>query len=163
MKYTRKCKVNAQQNQQPRTLRLFEPGVERRVSLIVDRGNRDHLVPGTNITMEELHRYQLLGRQLQARAMAAAFKGLFSAVGRGIGRLVTGLRRARVQAAAIRELAAMDDHLLQDIGIRRDSIAAAVAGLMDRPAAAPPTPARDGAAKLCQQPACNQPHGKAAA
>jgi len=156
--------VNIAQNQHPRTVRLFEPGVQRRVSLIVDRGDREHLVPGTNVTMEELHRYQLLGRQLQARAMAAAITGLFRAVGRGIGKLVTGLRRARVQAAAIRELAAMDDHLLQDIGIRRDGIAAAVAGLMDRPATTRATPVRGRQpASLRQAPACNQSHGKAAA
>lgn len=164
MKYTRKCKVAIQQNQGPTEVRLFEPGVDRRVSLIVDRGDREHLVPGTHISMDEFHRYQLLGRQLQAQAMASAFLSLYRAASRTVKKLAAAYRQASLQAAAARELGAMNDHLLQDIGIRREDIPAAVEGLMNgqtvtqaEPAqAVPQTP-------LPQLPACNQPHGKAAA
>jgi hypothetical protein len=67
-KYTRKSKLNIRQNQDPPGVVLFERGVQRRVALIVGRNDREKLVPGTNVTMDELQRYQLAGRRLQARA-----------------------------------------------------------------------------------------------
>jgi uncharacterized protein YjiS (DUF1127 family) len=143
---------------------LFEPGVNRRVSLIVHQGDRDHLIPGTNISMDDLHRYQLVGRRLQARAMAGAFVSLFRLVRAALKSVATGIRQASRQAAATRELAAMDDHLLADIGIRRQDIPAAVAGLLSRESVAPESVAEP-VAQLAPgpTPACNQPHGKAAA
>lgn len=156
--------MNIRQNQEQSSVRLFEPGVHRRVDLIVHGGDREHLVPGTNVTMDELHRYQLVGRQLQARAMAAAISGLFRGARRFIAKLVTGVRQARLQAAAVSELAAMDDRLLADIGIRRDNIEAAVAGLMSRQAAAEAAPVRSVPATAPRRaPVCNQSQGKAAA
>ena len=82
-----------QQNQVPATPALYEPGVCRRLALIVDRGDQDHLVPGTGIAMDEFHQYQLLGRQLQARAMASAFSGLFETLGPQFERLAAAFRR----------------------------------------------------------------------
>ena len=85
---------------------LFEPGVSRRLDLIVDRGDRDHLVPGTGIAMDEFHQYQLLGRQLQARAMASTFTSLLEAVLRPLGKLAAASRRALARADAIRDFIA---------------------------------------------------------
>ena len=130
--------MNVQPNQVPSGTTLLGPGVERRVATIVRRGEDAHLVPGTHVTMDELHRYQLLGRRLQARATAAALAGLARALVWPVRRLVAGFRRARREGVAIRQLGALDDHLLADIGLSRSQIPAAVAGLLDRPAAPAP-------------------------
>ena len=128
-----------QRIQVPSGTTLLGPGVERRVATIVRRGDDTHLVPGTHVTMDELHQYQLLGRRLQARALAAALTGLARALVWPVRRLVAGFRRAHREGVAIRQLGALDDHLLADIGLSRSQIPAAVAGLLDRPAE--PTPA----------------------
>ena len=150
-------------NQAPKRIALFEPGVDRRVAVIVDRGDTDNLVPGTRVTMVELHQYQLLGRQLRARAMASALGDLFRAVVRPVKKLAAACGRALRKATAVRRLEALDDHLLRDIGIRRENIPAAVAGLMNRPAVAVAAPAPVLLRAADQQAACNDPHAKAAA
>jgi uncharacterized protein YjiS (DUF1127 family) len=136
--------MNMQQNQVPTGPTLLQPGLYRRVAVIADRGDEDHLVPGTHVTMDEFHRYQLLGRQLQARAMAralaTALAGLRQALAWPFRKVADALGRARREGAAIRALGALDDHILADIGITRDQIPAAVAGLLQRPAAATATP-----------------------
>ena len=82
-----------QQNQAPAATTLYEPGVCRRLSRIVDRGDQNHLVPGTGIAMDEFHQYQLLGRQLQARAVASAFSGLFKTLGSQREKLAAAFKR----------------------------------------------------------------------
>jgi uncharacterized protein YjiS (DUF1127 family) len=163
MLFTRKCKLVTQQNQAPAENALFEPGVSRRLSLIVDRGDENHLVPGTGITMDQFHEYQLLGRQLQARAMASAFASLFGAIVLPLGKLAGAYGQARARGAAIRQLASLDDRMLADIGIRRESISAAVAGLMQRQPIENPAPARELFKPAGQRAACNDPHARAAA
>jgi len=153
--------VTIKGNQARKGIALFGPGIDRRVAVIVDRGDTDNLVPGTNISMDELHRYQLLGRRLQARATASALNGLFRAVARPVKKLAVAYRRALREATAIRQLGALDDHLLRDIGIRRENIPAAVVGLMNRPAVAVAAPVVLRPAR--QQAASNDPHAKAAA
>jgi uncharacterized protein YjiS (DUF1127 family) len=153
--------MTTRRNQAPTGVALFEPGVQRRVTLIVDGGDRDDPVPGTNISLSEFQRYQLRGRQLQARAMASALLGLARALAWPFRKLARAYRRARVQATATRQLRAMDDHLLRDIGLRREDIPAAVAGLMSRPASTDPAPAVRQPDR--RQPACNQPQARAAA
>ncbi len=155
--------MTIKQNQAQKGIALFGPGIDRRVAVIVDRGDTDNRVPGTNITMDELHRYQLLGRRLQARAMASALSGLFRAVVLPGKKLAAAYVRARREATAIRQLGALDDHLLRDIGISRGSIPAAVAGLMNRPAVAGAAPAPVVLRPARQQAAFNDPHANAAA
>lgn len=155
--------MTIQQNQVPTGIAQFEPGVSRRLALIVDRGDRNHLVPGTGITMDEFHEYQLLGRQLQARAMASAVTNLFRAVVLPVGKLVATFGKARTRAAAIRELGSLDDYLLRDIGIRRDDIPAAVAGLMNRQPIVDPAPPRKVLMPATRPAACNDAHARAAA
>lgn len=132
--------MNTQQDQYPTRqyptrLTLREPGLERRVSLLVDRDSHNNFVPGTGISLEDFQRYQARGRQLQARAMAGFFLSAARSVTRAFKKLLAGYRRSRVEASAIRQLRAMDERLLEDIGIRRDDIPAAVAGRMRRPPA----------------------------
>ncbi len=136
--------MNARQNQAPDHGTLVEPGLQRRIAAIVDHGDEDHLVPGTRVTMDELHHYQLLGRQLQARAVARAMAwtvdGLRQALVWPFRRVAGALERAHRERASIRSLDALDDHFLADIGITRDQIPVAVAGLLDRRAATNPVP-----------------------
>ena len=159
----RKSKVIIKRNQAPKRIALFEPGVDRRVAVIVDRGDTDNLVPGTSATMDELHQYQLLGRRLQARAMAWALGDLFRAVVRPLKKLAAAYGRVLREATAVRRLEALDDHLLRDIGIRRENIPAAVAVLMNRPAVADAEPAPVLLRPADQQTAGNDPNAKAAA
>jgi len=156
--------VTIKRNQAHKGIVLFGPGIDRRVAVIVDRGDTENLVPGTNITMDELHRYQLLGRRLQARAMASVLSDLFRAVVWPVKKLAAAFGRALREATAIRQLGALDDHLLRDIGIiRRENIPAAVVGLMHRPAVAVAAPAPVVLRPASQQAASNDPHAKAAA
>ncbi len=153
--------MKIKRNQAPMGIALFEPGLDRRVAVIVDRGDTDNLVPGTSVTMVELHQYQLLGRRLQARAVASALSDLFRAVVRSAKKLAAAYGRVLRETTAVHHLEALDDHLLRDIGIRRENIPAAVAGLMNRPAVAHAAPVVLRPAG--QQTACNDPHVKAAA
>ena len=155
--------MTIKRNQAQKGIALFGPGIDRRVAVIVDRGDTENLVPGTNITMDELHRHQLLGRRLQARAMASALGGLLSAVVWPVKKLAAAYGRALRAATAIRQLEALDDHLLRDIGIRRENIAAAVVGLMNRPAVAVAAPPPVVLRPAGQQATSNDAYAKAAA
>jgi len=156
--------MNIRQNQAPTGATLLQPGLERRVAVIVDRGDAEHLVPGTHTTMDALHRFQLLGRQLQARAMARALGNLLGAVTWPLRKAAGNLRRARREGASIRALGALDDHLLADIGISREQIPAAVAGLLEQPAAANPSPPVATLVRAGGVPtACNDAHASRAA
>lgn len=128
--------MSIKQNQPHRGITLNQPEVDRRVLRLVDRGDTEHLVPGTHVTMDELHHYQLLGRRLQARAVASAFAGLFRALVRSLRGLAAASARVSRETAAIRQLSALDDYLLADLGIQRGQIRAAVTGLLERPTAA---------------------------
>jgi uncharacterized protein YjiS (DUF1127 family) len=133
--------VTIKENQARSGIALYQPGVDRQVVRIVHRGDTDHLVPGTHVTLDELHQYQLVGRRLQARAVVAAFASSFRALARAFQRLAAAYGRVSRETAAIRQLSALDDHLLADLGIRRGQIRAAVAGLVDRPVVEEPAPA----------------------
>lgn len=106
---------------------LVQPGVSRQAARVAD-----HMVPGTGFTLDELHYYQLRGRRLQARAVATGLSRLFRAALRPVARLARGIAQARRRGAAIRQLSALDDHLLGDIGITRGQIPAVVDGLQAR-------------------------------
>ena len=94
--------------------------------------------------------------------MASALAGLLRAVVRPVKKLAAACARVNRQVAATRQLGALDDHLLQDIGIRRDNISEAVASLMNQ-AATPAAPAPVVPPAAGRQAACNDPHAKAAA
>lgn len=157
--------MNTNQNQVRDGTGLLQPGVTRRAAKIVHRDDSHHLVPGTHVTVEELHRYQLLGRRLQARATAAALGSLFRALLWPAKKLAAAYARASREAAAIRELSALDDHLLADIGLSRGQIPAAVAGLLARPASARRQPVATVVheSRLERPAGCNDAHTKAAA
>jgi uncharacterized protein YjiS (DUF1127 family) len=129
------------ENQARSGIALHQPEVHRQVVRLVGRGDTEHLVPGTHVSMDELHQYQLLGRRLQARAAAGAFASVFRSLVWPFQKLAAASARASREAAAIRQLSVLDDHLLADLGIHRGQIRAAVAGLMERPVAEQARPA----------------------
>ena len=151
------------ENQARAGIALLQPGLTRQVARIVHRGDSGHLVPGTHVSMDELHRYQLLGRRLQARATAAAFGSLFRALVWPWKKLAASLAQIGREAASMRQLSALDDHLLRDIGIRREHIPAVVAGLLAQPVRANAAPASVVERRAAPPIACNDPHVKAAA
>jgi uncharacterized protein YjiS (DUF1127 family) len=155
--------VNMRRNQYPTKLALFEPGVQRRVTLLTSRDSENNFVPGTGISLEAFHGYQARGRQLQAQAMAAVIMGLARAASRRVKKLLAAYRQSRTRALAIRQLSAMDDRLLEDIGIRREAIPAAVAGLWQRPEVTRSSPQATPAHASQRRPAGNQDQVKAAA
>ncbi len=69
-----------------------------------------------------------------------------SAIGRAIVGAFEGFKRWRTRQASIRELAALNDHLLRDIGIHRSEIRSVVDGLLkgdaERTVVAPSAAAR---------------------
>ena len=106
---------------------LIQPEVSEHAARITN-----HVVPGTGFTLDELHYYQLLGRRLQARAVATGLSRLFRAVLRPVADLGAGIARTRRRGAAIRQLSALDDRLLADIGITRGQIPGVVDGMQAR-------------------------------
>lgn len=135
MKHTRKSKVTGRQFQALESNGLYQPGVSRQVARVVGGNGADDHVPGTHYTLDEIQHYQQVGRRLQARAVAAGLSGLFRGVLRGFARLGAGLARSHREAAAMRQLRALDDRLLADIGISRGRIPEVVAGLEARTSA----------------------------
>jgi uncharacterized protein YjiS (DUF1127 family) len=85
--------------------------------------------------------YLAEGRRRQARAMAEAIDagsrvlraGLAGLAGLVRRRLLEPLARRSERKRALGQLAALDDRLLADIGLRRGDIALAVAGLLADP------------------------------
>ena len=136
MKYTRKSKVLNTQNQARPDVALYQPEVERHVTRLVHRRDPDHRVPGTHLTMDAFHDYQLLGRRLQAQAMASAITAVLRGLVWPFRKLAAASARASREAAAIRQLSALDDYLLADMGISRGQIRSAVAGLLQAEATA---------------------------
>lgn len=67
--------------------------------------------------------YTVLGRRAQGQAAAELFHQLGRYLRWSWRWLVSSYRRHRAASLAMRELEAMNDHLLRDIGIERDQIA----------------------------------------
>lgn len=101
---------------------LNEPGVDRRVSLVVNGERRGATVPGTGLTLKEIEHYQARGRRLQAQALGSTLGGLLRRLGSLIGQLAGALERRRQNRLAMWHLSTMDDYALKDIGLRRTDI-----------------------------------------
>lgn len=90
--------------------------------------------PTNTHSLEEVQQYERWARQQQA----LVFRQMAVGVGRGIGRAVASLAglyqalgRSQRRRVAIRELSALDDYILNDMGLTRGTIRAAVDGLLD--------------------------------
>lgn len=91
---------------------------------------------GYDIFLSEHPEYQVFRRrrnEARAAAFYAAAKPLRSALATGVrlsGRAFQGLARWRVQRQVVRELSALDDRVLRDIGIERGDIRAIARGFV---------------------------------
>ncbi len=70
------------------------------------------------------------GRALRAQAVRQALRGLIRGSVGAVRQGAEALRRWHLRRVTYRELMALDDRLLHDIGLRRDQIPAAVKGLL---------------------------------
>jgi uncharacterized protein YjiS (DUF1127 family) len=66
------------------------------------------------------------GRELRAQALRRLVRGIVGIIAQG----AEALRRSDRRRVGYRELMALDDRLLRDIGLHRDQIPAAVKGLL---------------------------------
>ncbi len=125
-----------------------DPAFERRVAFLaqsftgIDWATRPPLSP------EDIERYVEEGRGLRAQALASLLRrgatssahvmhrGLRAAI--DAGRALAGvIVRARKRRAAIRELMALNDHTLKDIGLHRSQIRSVVEEMFNTPAPSP--------------------------
>lgn len=85
--------------------------------------------------------YRARAHAARSEAITALTRGAGAAIAAGFSRMGDVVRAARARRRAIRALGALDDHILTDIGVPRDRIEDAVAGLL-RQEAPTPRPAR---------------------
>ena len=106
-----------------------DPALERRLSLVgqsftgFDWGTRPAL------SHEVIEHYAKTGRELRAQAVRQALRGLIRGSVRAVRHGAEALQHWHRRRVTYRELMALDDHLLHDIGLHRDQIPAAVEGL----------------------------------
>lgn len=85
-------------------------------------------------TPEEMRRLEQWAHEERARTVAALFAAVARSVKagfKGLGRLEGRARRWHRKREAIRELNALSDHVLKDIGLSRAEIRSVVEGLLD--------------------------------
>lgn len=70
------------------------------------------------------------GRELRAQAVRQALRGLIRGILDAVRQGAEALQRWHLRRVTYRELMALNDHLLHDIGLHRDQIPAAVEGLL---------------------------------
>jgi uncharacterized protein YjiS (DUF1127 family) len=73
-------------------------------------------------------RFHQARRYVRSQAFRTVFGGAARAVGNAAAQAIASVRRARIEQAAYRELAALDDRMLRDIGITRGEIRQVVRG-----------------------------------
>jgi uncharacterized protein YjiS (DUF1127 family) len=106
-----------------------EPHLERRLSLVgqsftgFDWGTRPAL------SHEVIKHHVKTGRELHARTVRQAFRSLIRGIVGGVRQGAEALQRWHLSRVTYRELMALDDHLLHDIGLHRDQIPAVFEGL----------------------------------
>ncbi len=79
---------------------------------------------------EVIEHYSKIGRELRTQAVQRAVRRLVRGIVGIIAQGAEALRRWHLRRVTYRELMALDDRLLHDIGLRRDQIPAAVKGLL---------------------------------
>ncbi len=79
---------------------------------------------------EVIEHHAKTGRALRAQVGRQALRGLIRGIVGAVRQGAEALQRWHLRRVGYRALMALDDRLLRDIGLRRDQIPAAVAGLL---------------------------------
>lgn len=85
-------------------------------------------------TQEEMRRFEQWARRERAATVVGTFKSLgrvIKTAAAGPAALVSAIRRWHRKREAVRELSAMSDHILRDIGLSRGQIRSVVEELSD--------------------------------
>ncbi|MDX1433853.1 MAG: DUF1127 domain-containing protein, partial [Gammaproteobacteria bacterium] len=122
--------MNARKNQASEMSWIGQPGVHRRVSLTLRGGLPGDALPPMYYETDAVDYYQRKGRRLQARAVAQGLRGAARWLASGIGAALRGARERHRLRVAERQLGALDDRLLRDIGLTRGDIPAVVRGTL---------------------------------
>jgi uncharacterized protein YjiS (DUF1127 family) len=112
------------------TNQYLNTGFDRGLSLLSQGLTGYDWAPRRDLNHGAVKHYTKVGRQLRAQAFGQALRGLSQAIVGAFGRAARAFQHGRVRRASIRELSALSDHQLKDIGLFRAEIPAAVDKLL---------------------------------
>ena len=121
--------MNRLTNQTYQTPFAQDPAFERRLSLVGQSFTGSDWGTRAALSHEVIEHYTQTGRALRAQAVRQALRDLIRGIVGAVRQGAEALQRWHRRRVTYRELMALDDRLLRDIGLRRDQIPAAVEGL----------------------------------
>ncbi len=130
----RNSKVNRLTNQ------YSNSGFDRRLSFLSQSLTGYDFAPRRDLDHDTVKHYATVGRKLRAQAFRLALRRLAQAIIGASRQAAQALKHRRLRRASIRELARLTDRQLDDIGLFRAEIPAAVDRLLrneSQPAAEP--------------------------
>ena len=145
--------MNDKRNPHTRGPARGDPAFDRRVAFLAQSLTGIDWATRPTLSPDDIQRYVEKGRRLRAEALASLLRrgatslahvihrGLRGAIGAARA-LAGGIVRAHKRRGAIRELMALDDRMLKDIGVRRDDIYSVVEELWKDYPLPPVTPKR---------------------
>jgi len=105
-------------------------GFDRRLSFLGQSLTGYDFAPRRDLDHDTVKHYTTVGRQPRAQALRQALRRLAQAIAGASRRAAQALKHRRLRRASIRELAGLTDRQLDDIGLFRAEIPAAVDKLL---------------------------------
>lgn len=105
-------------------------GFDRRLSFLGQSLTGYDFAPRRDLDHDTVKHYTTVGRQLRAQGLRQALRRLAQAIAGASRRAAQALKHRRLRRASIRELAGLTDRQLDDIGLFRAEIPAAVDKLL---------------------------------
>jgi uncharacterized protein YjiS (DUF1127 family) len=112
------------------TNQYLNTGFDRGLSLLSQSLTGYDWATGRDLDHDTVKHYATVGRELRAQAFRQALRRLSQAIAGASGRAARALKHRRLRHASIRQLVALSDHQLKDIGLLRAEIPAAVDRLL---------------------------------
>ena len=88
--------------------------------------------PGTDLTAQAIATHLLRSHYLRSEALYQGISAAIGVLGGAYRALRDGLRRHNAHRTTVAELSRINNHMLADIGIRREQIPMIVEGMLDR-------------------------------
>ena len=88
--------------------------------------------PGTDLTAQAIATHLLRSHYLRSEALYQGIGAAIGVLGGAYRALRDGLRRHNAHRTTVAELSRINNHMLADIGIRREQIPMIVEGMLDR-------------------------------